>query len=136
MSHHFGERWQTDAMGRPQTIDEYVAGFTGPARETLEQLCTLAREAVPSASEAIKWNSPAWVHTSGTILFMISGHKDHANVAFTLSTRAAFESELNDVATTKAAVQVRYGDPVPRDLLRRMIAYRVREHEQDGVRWM
>ncbi|WP_371573444.1 hypothetical protein [Streptomyces sp. NBC_01314] len=28
------------------------------------------------------------------------------------------------------------GRPVPGDLLRRMIAFRVREHEDDGVPWM
>ncbi|MGW7066765.1 iron chaperone [Streptomyces sp. NPDC054855] len=123
-------------MNKPQTIDEYIDGFDGQARELLEQLHALTREAVPDASEAIKWGHPAWVHPSGTILFMISGHAKHANFAFTPSTREAFDAELSDLETGKGTVKLFYGRPVPTALLRRMIAYRVREHEEDGVLWM
>ena len=123
-------------MARPQTVDEYIDGFTGPSRELLEQLRALAHEAVPEASEAIKWGYPAWVHPSGTILFMVSGHARHASVAFTPSTREGFDAQLGDFATGKGTVKLPYGHPVPGDLLRRMIAFRVREHEDDGVLWM
>jgi uncharacterized protein YdhG (YjbR/CyaY superfamily) len=123
-------------MGRPRTVDEYVEGFSGPARERLEQLRALAHEAVPEASEAIKWGYPAWVHPSGTILFMVSGHAKHAGVTFTPSTREAFDDDLAGFATGKGTVKLPYGQPVPNDLLRRMIAFRVREHEDRGVLWM
>ncbi|WP_049564866.1 iron chaperone [Streptomyces sp. SBT349] len=123
-------------MGRPQTIDEYVEGFAGQARELLQQVRELAREAVPEASEAIKWGSPAWVHPSGTILFMASAHAKHANVVFTPSTREAFDADLAGFTTGKGSVRLPYGRPLPDDLLRRMIAFRVREHERDGVLWM
>lgn len=123
-------------MARPQTVDEYLEGFTGPGRELLEQLRALAHEAVPQASEAIKWGYPAWLHPSGTILFMVSGHARHASVAFTPSTREAFDADLVGLATGKGTVKLPYGEPVPVDLLRRMIAFRVHEHEDDGVLWM
>ncbi|MEU8790768.1 hypothetical protein [Streptomyces sp. NPDC048643] len=38
--------------------------------------------------------------------------------------------------TILGTVKLPSGTPVPTDLLRRMIAYRIREHEEDGVRWM
>lgn len=123
-------------MGRPQTVDEYIDGFTGPGRELLEQLRALAHETVPEAGEAIKWGHPAWVHPSGTILFMVSGHARHAGVAFTPSTREGFDADLDGFATGKGTVKLPYGQPVPVDLLRRMMAFRVREHEDDGVLWM
>ncbi|MDX3694648.1 DUF1801 domain-containing protein [Streptomyces europaeiscabiei] len=123
-------------MGKPQTIDEYIEGFAGQSREVLEQVRALARDAVPAASEAIKWGHPAWVHPSGTILFMVSGHAKHANIVFTPSTREAFDAALAGFATGKGSVQLPYGRPVPGDLLRRMIAFRIREHEDDGVLWM
>ncbi|MFM9696049.1 iron chaperone [Streptomyces europaeiscabiei] len=123
-------------MGKPQTIDEYIEGFAGQSREVLEQVRALARDAVPAASEAIKWGHPAWVHPSGTILFMVSGHAKHANIVFTPSAREAFDAALAGFATGKGSVQLPYGRPVPGDLLRRMIAFRIREHEDDGVLWM
>lgn len=123
-------------MGKPQTVDEYIEGFAGQGREVLEQVRALVLDAVPAASEAIKWGHPAWVHPSGTILFMLSGHAKHANVAFTPSTREAFDADLSGFATGKGSVKLPYGRPVPDDLLRRMVAFRVREHEDDGVLWM
>ena len=123
-------------MSRAQTLDEYITGFTGPGRALLEQLRTLANEAVPDASEAIKWGHPAWLHPSGTILFMVSGHTKHANFAFTPSTREAFDTDLAEFTTGKGSVALPYAQPVPGDLLRRMIAFRVREHDRDGVLWM
>lgn len=129
-------RCHTAAMAKPQTIDEYIEGFAGPGREVLEQVRALALDAVPAASEAIKWGHPAWVHPSGTILFMVTGHAKHANVVFTPSTREAFDADLADFATGKGSVKLPYGRPVPGELLRRMIAFRVREHEDDGVLWM
>jgi uncharacterized protein YdhG (YjbR/CyaY superfamily) len=123
-------------MARPRTIDEYLDGFSGPARELLDELRALAGKAVPEAEVAIKWGHPAWVHPSGTILFMISGHTRHANVAFTPSTRRAFDADLGGLATGKSGVKLPYGEPVPAEVLRRMIAFRVREHEVDGVLWM
>ncbi|BFU48030.1 iron chaperone [Krasilnikovia sp. MM14-A1004] len=126
---------KADAVSKPQTIDEYIEGFDGQRRELLDQLHALARQAVPDASEAIKWGHPAWVHPSGTILFVISGHAKHANFSFTPSTREAFDAELGDVETGKGTVKLPYGSAAPTDLLRRMIEYRVREFEDDGVLW-
>ncbi|TWG08614.1 iron chaperone [Saccharopolyspora dendranthemae] len=123
-------------MARPTTIDEYLAGFSGEKRELLARLRQLAGDAVPDATEAIKWGNPAWVHPSGTILFVFSGHAKHVNFAFTPSTREAFAADLTDFETGKGTVKLRYGQPVPEALLRRMIAHRVREHEDDGVLWM
>lgn len=123
-------------MGRIQTLDEYIDGLAEPGRRLLEQLRTLANEAIPDAREAIKWGHPAWIHPSGTILFMLSGHAKHANFAFTPSTREAFNAELADFDTGKGSVKLPYAQPVPADLLRRMIAFRVREHEEEGVLWM
>ncbi|HZE38896.1 MAG TPA: DUF1801 domain-containing protein [Stackebrandtia sp.] len=123
-------------MSKPQTIDAYLAEFAGPGRQLLDELCALARDEAPEATEAIKWGNPAWVHPSGTILFVVSGHAKHANVTFTPSTRLAFAAELADFDTGKGSVKIPYGQSPPGDLLRRMIDYRVREHEVDGVGWM
>lgn len=69
-------------------------------------------------------------------LFMISGHAKHASVAFTPSTREAFAADLADLATGKRTVKLPYDQPVPVDLIRQMMSFRVREHEDHGVLWM
>ncbi|MEO3751929.1 DUF1801 domain-containing protein [Streptomyces sp. B6B3] len=123
-------------MGKPRTIDEYIERFAGQPRELLERVRALAHETVPEATEAITWGHPAWVHPSGTILFTVNGYTKHANVVFTPSTREAFDADLTGFATGKGSVKLPYGQPVPDELLREMMAFRVREHENDGVGWM
>ncbi|MFG2260961.1 iron chaperone [Streptomyces mirabilis] len=123
-------------MSQPQTIEEYAEGLAGQGRELFQQVWALAHEVVPEASEAIKWGHSAWMHSSGTILFVVSSHAKHANVTFTPSTREAFDDDLAGFTTGKGSVKLPYDHPAPEDLLCRMMAFRVREHEQDGVLWM
>lgn len=123
-------------MSKPTTVDEFFEQFHGPARSTLNQLRAVADQAAPDTYTALKWGSPAWIHASGTILFIVDGFKHHANVVFTPSTRQAFDDELATFQTGKGSVKIPYTEAVPRRLLQRMVAYRIREHEQDGILWM
>lgn len=123
-------------MPKPATINEYINAAPPLGRALLNERRDLSREAAPDAVEQIKWGHPAYVHSDGVILFMFSGHKAHASVAFTPSTRAAFEAELTQYRTGKGTVALPYDTPPPRPLLTRMVMYRVREHEHDGVNWM
>lgn len=84
----------------------------------------------------MKWNNPAYVHEDGAILFVFGGFKKHANFVFTPSTREAFNDQLTGFETGKGSVKLSYDPVVPVDLLTRMIAYRIREWEIDGVKWM
>jgi len=117
-------------------VEEYINGFDPPARTLLEGLRRLSRECAPGADEQLKWGQPAYVHADGVILFVFSGHKSHANVTFTPSTKDAFAAELAGFKTGKGSVSLPYETEPPVELLGRMIAYRVREHEVDGVGWM
>lgn len=123
-------------MPKPATVDEYIDAAPPLGRALLSELRSLSREAAGDAVEQIKWGHPAYVHPDGVILFMFSGHKAHASVAFTPSTRAAFEAELTQYRTGTGTIALPYDTTPPRPLLTRMIEYRVREHEHDGVNWM
>src|SRR5688500_12248852 len=105
-------------------------------RSLLERLRALCQEAAPRAAEQIKWGHPAYVHPGGVILFMLSAHREHASFAFTPTTRAAFAADLVGYRTGKGTVALPYDAPPPLVILRRMIEFRVREYERDGVRWM
>lgn len=117
-------------------MDEYLDSLEEPARSRLQELRALCQECVPEASEAIKWGSPAYLHPSGTILFILDFFKNHSNVVFTPSTKDAFVEELESLDTGKGSVKIPYDAPVPAALLREMIRYRVLEHVEHGVKWM
>lgn len=121
---------------KPTSVEEYLAALEEPAASLIGEVRALVRASLPAASEALKWSSPAAVHPSGMILLIYSAHRQHANVTFTPSTRAAFAEELAEFETGKGSVKLRYDRPVPAALLREMIEHRLREYEQDGVTWM
>jgi uncharacterized protein YdhG (YjbR/CyaY superfamily) len=123
-------------MEKASTVDEYYDGLSGDTATLLAELRRLGRAAAPAATEAIKWRHPAFVHPAGTILFMFSAHKSHVNVVFTPSTHDAFAGELTGFETGKGSVKLPYGSAVPAELLQRMMTFRIREFEDDGVKWM
>src|SRR5690625_7747902 len=94
------------------TVDEFFATFQDPARSTLKQLRDIADRAAPDAHTALKWGSPAWIHASGTILYITVGFKRHANIVFSPSTRDAFDAELAHVQTGKGSVKLPYTQAV------------------------
>ena len=119
---------------KPTTVDDYVESFPAPAQQRLRELRDLSRANAPQAVEGLKWGNPAyWLDT---ILFVFSGHKEHANFVVTPTTLSAFTDEVAGYQTGKGSVQLPYDEPVPTDLLARMIVHRIREWEQQGVRWM
>lgn len=119
---------------KPTTVEEYIASFPDEVRPRLRELRALSRTNAPDATEGLKWGDPAY--SLGTILFIFSGHRKHANVVFTPSTLNAFSGELVGFETGKGSVKIPYDRSVPTRVLGEMIAYRIREYEVDGVNWM
>ncbi|WP_167131464.1 iron chaperone [Paramicrobacterium chengjingii] len=122
------------AQAKPRNVDEYISQFDDAKAGLLGQLRALCHEAAPNASEQLKWGSPSY--SLDRILFVFSGHAKHANMTFTPSTRAAFDAELADFETGKGSVKLPYEAGVPRELLLRMMQYRVIELTRDNVNWM
>ncbi|MCO1338661.1 hypothetical protein BJH93_07120 [Kocuria polaris] len=122
-------------MAKIDDVATYLADFDGTALTMLTDLRALCRDDSVGAVEDVRWNQPAYIHSSGTILFTFSGHTTHANMVFTPSTLEAFGEELADQKTGKGSLRLPYDEPLPVDLLTRMIRYRIDEHEQEGVLW-
>ncbi|MBM6621469.1 DUF1801 domain-containing protein [Micrococcaceae bacterium RIT802] len=118
---------------KPETVDQYIDSFPTDARRRLVELRELVRSHAPAATEELKWGNPAY--SLDVILLVFSGHRDHANLVFTPSTLQAHLGELDGYGTGKGSVRLPYDQPIPADLLGRMIAYRIRELHDDGVKW-
>ena len=124
----------TSGAGRPESVDEYLAGFPDAQAERLAEIRGLCRAAAPDdAVETLKWGAPAYV--SDTILFQFAGYRAHANLAVTPSTREAF-ADTEGYETGKGTLKLPYDAPLPVDLIRRILDHRVREWAERGVRWM
>lgn len=112
------------ATKAPTTIDDYIAAAPPEAHAHLRRLRALLRRVAPEAREAIKWGTPFFVEPR--FLFAFSAHKAHLGFAPSAAALEAFRKELAGHQTTKELLKVRYDEPLPEDLIRRIAEHRLR----------
>jgi uncharacterized protein YdhG (YjbR/CyaY superfamily) len=110
-----------------KTIDEYIAQFPKNVRGVLEELRRVIRESVPQAEEAINYGIPTFKLNGNLVHFAI--FKIHVGFYPMSSAIRAFEKELTAFKYSKGTVQFPLDKPIPFDLVKKMVKFRVRENE-------
>ena len=116
----------------PSPIADYIAEFPPDVQAKLREMHRVIREATPEATEAIKYGIPTLV--LGENLVHFAAFKNHIGFYPTSSPIRAFAEELRDFKTSKGAVQFPLNKPIPFDLVRRIVAFRVREAKERKAR--
>lgn len=112
------------------TIDEYIARYDGEVRTRMEQLRALILACSPDITEKISWGMATFVLNGNLVHF--SGEKRHMGFHPAPSAIEAFSDRLGDYKYSKGTVQLPYDKPMPYDLLRDMVVFRVREQSAKG----
>ena len=111
---------------RMLTVDEYIAGFPQDVQEILNELRAVIKTAAPQAEEKISYQMPAYSLNGNLVYF--AAYKDHVGFYPTSSGIEHFKKELAGYEVSKGAVRFPLGKPIPLDLVRRMVDFRVREN--------
>jgi uncharacterized protein YdhG (YjbR/CyaY superfamily) len=111
---------------KPTTIDEYVASFPEDVQAALEQVRATIREAAPEAAEAISYGIPTF-KLNGKNLVHFGGFKSHIGFYPTPTGIESFKKELSAYKEGKGSVQFPLDQPMPLDLINRMVRYRVEQ---------
>lgn len=106
------------ATKRPKTIAEYIAAAPAKGQPHLRRLHAIIKAAAPEAEEAIKWGNPFFVEPR--FVFAFSAFKAHLNLAPTAKVLARFRKELGPYKATEHMIQVRYDEPLPEALIRKI----------------
>lgn len=115
---------------RPESIDEYISGFSPAIQERLVALRSLIRESAPDAVEKISWRMPTfWLHGN---LVHFAAHKNHIGFYPGAGGIAAFQNELAGFKSSKGAVQFPYSEPLPGELVSRIVRFRVAENLKEA----
>jgi uncharacterized protein YdhG (YjbR/CyaY superfamily) len=120
-------------IGKPKTIEEYIDRAPINAQEKLYQLAACIRAAAPKAKEGIKWGMPAFSYKR--ILLTFAVYKYHIGFYPTPSAVKAFQKNLVKFETAKASVQFPLDKPLPLALIKKIVAFRVRESLKEDVKW-
>jgi len=115
----------TDASA-PTTIDEYIAGFPPDVQEILQKIRAVIREAAPGAQETIKYRMPTFTLQGNLVHF--AAFKKHIGFYPVPSGIEKFKDELARYVGGKGSVQFPLSQPIPYDLIRRIVQFRVQEN--------
>jgi uncharacterized protein YdhG (YjbR/CyaY superfamily) len=107
-------------------IDEYIALFPKEVRDKLSELRELIRETAPEAEETISYKMPTF-RLNG-ILVHFAAYKNHIGFYPTPSGIEAFKDELSIYKPSKGSVRFPIEEPLPFDIIRKIVDYRVKEN--------
>lgn len=107
-------------------IDTYIARYAPPVQDLLRELRAAVRAAAPEAEETISYGMPAFRQDG--ILVYFAAYARHIGFYPTGSGIEAFKDEFAGYAWSKGAVQFPLDRPLPVDLVRRIVQFRVEEN--------
>jgi len=106
-------------------IDAYIARFAPEVQEILRRVRAVIREAAPDATEAIKYEIPTFVLHANLVHF--AAFTNHLGFYPTPAGIEAFQEELAPYAAGKGTIRFPLDQPIPYDLIRRVVEQRVKE---------
>jgi uncharacterized protein YdhG (YjbR/CyaY superfamily) len=111
------------------TVDEYIASFSEEVRTKLVQVRTTIRENAPEAEESFAYQMPAY-KSGGRPLVYFAGFKNHIGFYATPTGHSQFAAELSKYKQGKGSVQFPLDEPMPLDLIARIVRFRVAENSE------
>ncbi len=111
----------------PQTIDNYIQSFPSDIQKILQKVRTAIRKAAPEAVETISYQMPTF-KLNGKNLVHFAAWKSHIGFYATPSGNTAFKKELSKYKGAKGSVQFPITEPIPYDLIEKIVVFRVKEN--------
>jgi uncharacterized protein YdhG (YjbR/CyaY superfamily) len=106
-------------------VEAYLDGFDGEVRARLERVREIVAEEAPEAVESLAYGLLGWKLNKKPLIYT-GGFARHVGLYATPSGHEAFAAELARYKQGKGSVQLPLGEPLPEDLVRRIVAFRVR----------
>ena len=110
----------------PKTINEYIAGFPKEIQERLTKIRMTIRNAAPEAKETIKYQMPTFTLKGNLISF--AAYKKHIALYPAPEGDEQFNLELSAYKAEKSTVRFSVEQPIPYDLISRIVKYRIEDN--------
>jgi uncharacterized protein YdhG (YjbR/CyaY superfamily) len=108
-------------------VDEYLRGLEEPKRSTLEALRRTILEFIPDAEQVISYRVPAF-RVGGKTVAGFAAFRDHLSyLPFSGSVLSQLSDELDGYTMTKSALHFPVDRPLPKTLVKKLVAARLSE---------
>lgn len=108
------------------TVDSYIASFPADVQTLLQQVRKTIQQAAPGATEAIKYGIPTFILNGNLVHF--AAFKHHIGFYPAPTGIKAFEQELSPYKQGKGSIQFPFDQPLPLELINKIVIYRVKEN--------
>lgn len=113
-------------MEKPKSTDEYISSFPKEIQILLQEVRKAIKNEASNADESISYGMPAY-KLNGKALVYFAGYKNHIGFYATPTGHAEFTEELAKYKQGKGSVQFPINEPMPLDLITKIVKFRVSE---------
>ena len=108
-------------------IDHYIATFPEETQLLLNQVRDAIESVALGAEQTMKYAMPTYVYYGNLVHF--AGYKNHIGFYPAPSGLNAFPTEINKYKNSKGAVQFPINEPMPLELIKKIVLFRMQENE-------
>jgi len=112
-------------------VDEYIKRCPSEVQRILQKLRRTIKTTAPKAEEVISYAIPGYKYHGMLIFF--AAFKNHISVYPAPRSNDTFKKELSAYKGGKGTIQFPLEDPVPLDLVVRIIKFRMKENEEKAA---
>lgn len=116
-----------------QSIDEYQSVFPAGVQERMQTIRDIIHEIVPEVEEVISYQIPCFKYKGYLIYYAAFARHISLSYPYSKELLAQFETQLKEYSVSKSAIQFPDNKPLPLDLIRGIITFRVQENIQNEV---
>jgi uncharacterized protein YdhG (YjbR/CyaY superfamily) len=110
---------------KPKNINEYISSFSTEIQTLLELVRETIQTTAPTASEAIKYDMPAFIQ-NGKNLVYFAAFKNHIGFYPVPTGNKDWDDLLSPYKTGKGSIQFPYNKPIPLDLIAKVVQFRLK----------
>lgn len=110
-----------------ETVDSYIASFPAKVQEILTKIRNIIKENAPGAEEGFAYKMPSYKLNKKPLVYF-AAFDNHIGFYATPSGHSEFAEELSKYKQGKGSVQFPLNQPVPYDLISRIVRFRVEEN--------
>ena len=110
----------------PEDIDEYIEGFPNNVQKILQKIRKTIQKAAPDATEAISYAIPTFKLNGNLIHF--AAYKNHIGLYPAPRGVDEFKNDMARYEGGKGTARFPLDEPIPYDLITRIVKYRVKKH--------
>lgn len=112
-------------------IESYINSFPENTRIKLNEIRTFIKEIIPTSKEIISYRMPCFI-VNGPIVYY-AGYKNHIGLYPLPDSIQIFSKEISIYKHSKGAVQFRLDEPLPRELIKKIVEYRLEQDKKKKI---